>query len=68
MELLHFKWEAKLIKHQNLNRIAIYFEKNESLIGIVKKIKGARWSQSLKVWHLPDVLENRKRFKLQKRY
>jgi len=57
-------WEAKLIKHHNLNRIAVYFPKNEKFISAIKTIKGVRWSKSLKVWHLPDISENRKRFKL----
>jgi integrase/recombinase XerD len=58
------KWEAKLINHKNQSRIAVFFEKNAALILRIKQIKGAKWSQSLKVWHLPDVPENRTRFKL----
>lgn len=57
-------WEAKLIKHHNLNRIAVYFEKKPSLINRLKQLKGVRWSNSLKAWHLPDTAENRKKFKL----
>ena len=58
------KWEAKLIKHYNRKRIAVYFEKNAELINRIKKIKDAQWSLTLKVWHVPDNAENRKRFKL----
>jgi integrase/recombinase XerD len=65
MEKITFKWEAKLIKHHNVNRIAVYFEKNTVLIDNIKKITGVKWSQSLKVWHLPDNETNRKRFKLE---
>lgn len=61
------KWEAKLIKHHNLNRIAVYFEKKLLLINRLKQIKGARWSNSLKVWHIPDNEENRIKFKLPKK-
>lgn len=51
-------WEAKLIKHNNETRIAVYFEKDAALIARIKKIEGARWSQSKKVWHLPNTPEN----------
>ena len=58
-------WAAKLIKHKNENRIAVYFEKNQDLIAQIKQIKGARWSQQKTVWHLPDTTENRERFKIE---
>ncbi|MFE3849465.1 tyrosine-type recombinase/integrase [Flavobacterium sp. LB3P45] len=57
-------WAAKLIKHNNENRIAVYFEKNKDLIIRIKQIEGARWSQQKTVWHLPDTIENRERFKI----
>ena len=58
------KWEAKLIRHHNLNRIAVYFEKDTALIARFKQITGAKWSKSLAAWHLPASKENRKRFKI----
>ncbi|RZK36338.1 MAG: integrase [Pedobacter sp.] len=58
------KWFAKLIKHHGYNRIAVYFEHHAELTVRIKKVKGARWSNSLKVWHLPDHAENRSKFKL----
>nr|WP_314895600.1 site-specific integrase [uncultured Flavobacterium sp.] len=58
-------WTAKLIKHNNENRIAVYFEKNQDLIARIKQIEGARWSQQKTVWHLPDTTENRERFKIE---
>jgi len=58
------KWEAKIITHRKEKRIAIYFEKNIDLIARIKQIEGARWSQTLLAWHLPDTDENRTRFKL----
>ena len=58
------KWEAKIIKHKGEKRIAVFFEKNTALIVRIKQIEGCRWSQTLKLWHLPDTDENRKRFKL----
>jgi integrase/recombinase XerD len=58
-------WAAKLIKHKNENRIAVYFEKNKDLIVRIKQIDGARWSQQKTVWHIPDTIENRERFKIE---
>jgi integrase/recombinase XerD len=58
------KWEAKVITHRKEKRIAVYFEKNAELIARIKQVEGARWSQTLGVWHLPDTLENRIRFKI----
>ncbi|RYJ50915.1 integrase [Flavobacterium petrolei] len=58
-------WTAKPIKHKGENRIAVYFEKNEDLIARIKQIEGARWSQQKTVWHLPDTIENRERFKIE---
>ncbi|TAF43371.1 MAG: integrase [Sphingobacteriales bacterium] len=57
-------WKAKIISHKNQTRIAVYFEKNVALILRIKQLKGVKWSQSLKVWHLPDTTEYRQRFKI----
>jgi len=57
-------WEAKMIKHKGENRIAVYFEKNAEWIAQIKQVGGARWSQSLLAWHLPDTEDNRTRFKI----
>jgi integrase/recombinase XerD len=37
-------------------------KKSAALIARIKKLEGARWSQSLQAWHLPDTKEHRKRF------
>jgi integrase/recombinase XerD len=58
-------WTAKLIKHRNESRIAVYFDRNADLIERIKQIEGARWSQQNTVWHIPDTIENRGRFKLE---
>ncbi|SEF83685.1 Phage integrase, N-terminal SAM-like domain [Flavobacterium urumqiense] len=58
-------WSARLIKNNSENRIAIYFEKNQDLIARIKQIAGARWSQQKTVWHIPDTIENRERFKIE---
>jgi site-specific recombinase XerD len=43
----------KDLKHRNERRIALRFNYNSELIGQVKQIKGARWSRTLKCWHIP---------------
>lgn len=58
-------WTAKLIKHRNESRIAVYFDKKADLIERIKHIEGARWSQQKIVWHIPDTTENRARFKIE---
>lgn len=58
------KWSAKIITHKKEKRIAVYFEKNTEWIVRIKQLEGARWSQSLGVWHLPDTEENRIRFRI----
>ncbi|HEY9222370.1 MAG TPA: site-specific tyrosine recombinase/integron integrase [Lutibacter sp.] len=57
-------WEVTLLKHNGEPRIAVYFEKNSELIARIKAFEGARWSQSKRVWHIPDTEENRERFNL----
>ena len=58
------KWRAEIIEYKNESRIAIYFESNKVWNDRIRKLKGARWSSSKKCWHLPDHVENRKRFHL----
>ena len=53
------------MKHRNESRIAVYFDRNADLIERIKQIEGARWSQQNTVWHIPDTIENRARFKLE---
>ena len=57
-------WNAKIINHRNEKRIAVYFEKSADLIARMKKLTGARWSSTLKVWHLPYCEEYSKKFKI----
>lgn len=56
--------EVKLITHKNQNRIAVWYENTQELITRFKKLKDAKWSSSLKVWHIPDTKENRLKFNL----
>lgn len=57
-------WNAKVITDRKEKRIAVYFEKYAEWIARIKKIDGARWSQSLLAWHLPDTEGNRICFKI----
>jgi integrase/recombinase XerD len=57
-------WNAAIIKHKGEQRISVSFEKNAALIEEIKQIEGRRWSQSRRLWHLPDTDENRIRFGL----
>jgi integrase/recombinase XerD len=58
------KWKAIALEHRGLKRIAVYFEMSEELKVRIKKLTDARWSVTLKAWHVPDTEENRKRFKI----
>lgn len=58
------RWNAQLITHRKEKRIAVYFEKDPVLIARIKQLDGARWSQTLGVWHLPDTEDYRIRFRI----
>jgi integrase/recombinase XerD len=58
------KWKAQLVTHKGEERIVVYFEKDDTLTARLRSLGDARWSQQMKAWHLPDTIENRKRFKL----
>jgi integrase/recombinase XerD len=47
------KWQAKIVKHRGEKRIAVTFKKSNVLIARIKKLEGARWSRTLRAWHLP---------------
>ena len=57
-------YTAKTITHKGKERIAVYFDNDATLIARFKKLGGAQWSATLKVWHLPDTAENRLKFKI----
>ncbi len=60
-------WKAEAIIHKKEKRIAVWFEKNEELNTRIKKLTDARWSATLKVWHLPDTALNRFKFAIEKK-
>ncbi len=39
--------------HRHQESIAIHFKNNSELNGIIKKLPGAKWSQSHKCWNMP---------------
>ena len=57
-------YTAKLITHKQKERIAVYFENDAALIARFKKLVDAKWSASLKAWHLPDTAANREKFNI----
>ena len=58
------KWKASIIDYKKKKQIAVYFENNTEWNDRIKKLVGARWSQTVRAWLLPDTVENRKRFNL----
>jgi site-specific recombinase XerD len=60
-------YKAEAILHKSKKRIAVYFERNAEINNRFKNLKGAQWSSSLKVWHLPDTPAYRKQFGLQEK-
>ena len=61
-QICKMNYVATIIEHRSQARIAVSFENKRELIARFKKLKDARWSASLKTWHVPDTEENRKRF------
>lgn len=57
-------WKAELISHHHCKRIAVWFKKDADAISRIKRLEGAKWSRTLKVWHLPNTAENRKLFQI----
>jgi integrase/recombinase XerD len=48
------EWRAEEIEHKSEKRIAIYFKNDRLLNERIRKLVGVKWSNSLKVWHVPD--------------
>lgn len=57
-------YKALLIKYKGQDRIAVSFENKTEYIDRFRKLEGAKWSTTLKVWHLPDTETYRKQFKI----
>jgi integrase/recombinase XerD len=54
--------KANFINHKGEERIAVYFNYTDENVKRIKKL-GARYSVTLKAWHVPDTPEMRDRFK-----
>lgn len=57
-------YKVELVEHRKEKRIAVWFENKPELIARIKALGDARWSKTLKAWHLPNTPENRLRFKI----
>jgi integrase/recombinase XerD len=55
---------AKLVLHDNQQRIALYFANTATLNQLVRAIPGARWSRTLKAWHIADNETHRELIKI----
>lgn len=51
----------QLITHRNKPRILVQFAHNKTWNERIKKVPDARWSNTLKGWHIPDNEVNRKK-------
>lgn len=51
----------QLITHRNKPRILVQFAHNKTWNERIKQVPDARWSTTLKGWHIPDNEENRKK-------
>jgi len=58
-------YKAQIITHKNESRIAVNFNQSAELNQRFRKLQGSKWSQTLKVWHIPDTQENRVKFKIE---
>ena len=58
--------QVEFTEHRGEKRIILKFAQNVELNSKVRRLPGARWSKTLKCWHVPDNEENRKRFKLER--
>ena len=45
--------QASYVIHRDEKRIRLEFERSAPLNRIVKNIKGAKWSKTLRSWHIP---------------
>jgi site-specific recombinase XerD len=55
------KIKYQLIEYRGKSRILVQFAHNTAWNQRIKQVADARWSSSLKGWHIPDNEENRKK-------
>ena len=46
---------VRKLRHRNEDFLALHFQYDLRLIGIVKKIDGARWTRTHQCWYIPDT-------------
>lgn len=61
---MEIQWTAELVKLRGEKRIAVHFPNRTELVIRMRKLPGAKWSSSLKVWHLPMSEEYLEKFKI----
>jgi len=49
---------SKRLNHRGENRIFVYYPYSEEFSVRIKQIRGAKWSQTQKAWHIADNREN----------
>ena len=52
--------ELTRVEHRSQDCIVVKFDYNDHFIGMVRKIKGSRWSKTLKAWYVPYSEEHLK--------
>ncbi|HMO34330.1 MAG TPA: tyrosine-type recombinase/integrase [Lacibacter sp.] len=55
---------CSLVEHRGSNRILLQFPRDDAAEKAVRQLEDARWSKTLRGWHLPDTPENRRLFDL----
>jgi len=55
----------ELITYKGTSRIKVTFENNDAWNKRMRQVPGARWSKTLRSWHIPDTKENREKCGLQ---
>ena len=53
--------------HKEQNIISVQFDYDKELIRRFRQLPGARWSNTMKSWYLPDTADYRKRFGLKEK-
>jgi integrase/recombinase XerD len=54
------KWKIVPIQYHGEKRLAVHFEYRREVNLEIRKLDGARWSNTLKAWHIPDTELHRK--------
>jgi integrase/recombinase XerD len=42
------------VQHEGADRVALRFPYDKLLISMIKELQGAKWSSTMKYWHIPD--------------